>query len=690
MSGTHYPQLLAPLDLGFTQLKNRVIMGSMHTGLEESWAGHKKLAAFYEERARGGVALIVTGGVSPTFRGRLALQSSQLSWRWQLGKQRVITRAVHEAGSLICLQLLHAGRYALHPFAVAPSALRSPISPFTPEALSPRQIEHTIEAYVNSAMLAREAGYDGVEIMGSEGYLINQFVCQHSNRRQDDWGGHFENRMRLAVEIVRRVRERVGPDWVVIFRLSMLDLLKDGSRWEEIVMLAQAIEQAGASIINTGIGWHEVRIPTIAASVPRAAFSWVTARLKQSVSLPLVASNRINTPEVAESILAQGEADLVSMARPLLADAEFVNKAAQDQSATINTCIACNQGCLDRVFKGQRATCLVNPRACYETELVYTKTHRPKKVIVVGLGPAGLACASIAAQRGHQVIAYDAAESGGQLNLAVRVPGKQEFYETLRYFNNQLDLYGVEVHTHTEISADLLNQAGADVIVLATGVKPRNIELEGIDHPIVLTYTEVVSGAAVAGDRVAIIGAGGIGFDVAELLTHETGTSESREQWLRDWGIDRDYRAQGGLLGLSEISSERLSTTQPVVAQQTRIRPDRKVYMLQRKSGKPGRDLGKTTGWIHRMLVKQAGVEMLSGVGYQRIDDRGLHIIHQGKERCLEVDNVVICAGQLPNTELSEALVTGIPVHSIGGCDQARELDAERAIRQGAELAARL
>ncbi len=678
MTKTLYPNLLAPLDLGFIQLKNRVIMGSMHTGLEDSWSGHKKLAAFYEARAQGGVGLIVTGGVSPNFRGRLALQTSQFSWHWQLRRQRYITQVVHQAGGLICLQLLHAGRYAMHPFAVAPSAIRSPVSPFSPKALSTKQIEATIEDFVNAAALAREAGYDGVEVMGSEGYLINQFICEHSNLRQDEWGGCLENRMRLAVDIVSRIRKRVGADWIIIFRLSMLDLLKEGSNWEDVVLLAQAIENAGATIINSGIGWHEVRIPTIAAMVPRAAFSWVTARLRQSVAIPLVASNRINTPEVAERILAQGDADLISMARPFLADEDFVIKAQAGRSAAINTCIACNQGCLDQVFKGRRASCLVNPRACYETELRYIKALQPKKIVVVGLGPAGLACASIAAQRGHRVVAYDAAGLGGQLNLAVKIPGKQEFYETLRYFNYQLETYGVEVHTHTEVSANLLQSIDADIIVLATGVIPRSVELEGIEHPCVASYVEVVSGQAVVGDRVAIIGAGGIGFDVAELLLHDKEAGQMRDQWLQSWGIDPEYRARGGLLIAGDESAN--------------MRPSkRKVYLMQRKSGKLGEGLGKTTGWIHRLSMKRAGVEMLSGVRYLQIDDQGLHIEVEGKTRCLEVDSIITCAGQLPDNRLATQLAhIQTPVYSIGGCDRALELDAERAIRQGAELAAQL
>jgi 2,4-dienoyl-CoA reductase (NADPH2) len=671
MSNKYYPRLLEPLDLGFTTLKNRVLMGSMHTGLEDVHGGYKKLAAFYEERARGGVGLIVTGGISPTFRGRLALSASQLSWPWQLSGHRHVTRAVHGADSKICLQILHAGRYAMHPFAVGPSAIRAPISPITPKALSKGGIERTINAFVKTAKLAKRAGYDGVEVMGSEGYLINQFICEHTNHRNDSWGGSFENRARLATEIVRRIRTAVGKDWIIIFRLSMLDLLKDGSSWEEVILLAHAIERAGATLINTGIGWHEVRIPTIAMSVPRGAFTWVTHKLRESVNVPLITSNRINTPELAEEILDQGKADMVSMARPFLADAEFIKKAGSGKSSSINTCIACNQGCLDRVFKKQRATCLVNPRACYETELEYVKTQTPKKVVVIGLGPAGMACASVAAQRGHEVVVYEAEELGGQLNLAVQIPGKKEFYETMRYFRNSFEENNVTVNTGRRITSEELQQIDADVVVIATGVKPRIPEIKGINHSKVMMYKDVFEARPKIGNKVAIVGAGGIGFDVAGLLLHD---EPSDKQWMHEWGIDTSYSGRGGLLKSAEAS----------VLQ-------RKITMLQRKQGKMGESLGKTTGWIHRLSLRKAGVEMITGVEYQCIDDAGLHILKDGRESVLDVDTVVICAGQLPENSLEQAARdNGRSVHVIGGADEARELDAERAIRQGAELAARL
>ncbi|NNL06493.1 MAG: NADPH-dependent 2,4-dienoyl-CoA reductase [Gammaproteobacteria bacterium] len=668
-----YPFMFKPLDLGFTRLQNRVIMGSMHTGLEDSHDGFRKLSRFYQERARGGVGLIVTGGISPDFSGQLVPFSSQLSYPWQVLKHKRLTTAVHEAGSKICLQLLHAGRYAMHPFAVAPSALKSPISPFRPRVMSPRKIRRTIDAYVNSAVLARKAGYDGVEIMGSEGYLINQFICAHTNVREDEWGGRYENRIRFAIEIVSNIRKAVGSDWIIIYRLSMLDLLKDGSSWAEIVQLAQAIERAGASLINTGIGWHEVRIPTIAAMVPRAAFTWVTSRLKPSVSIPLITSNRINTPEQAEQVLQNGQADLVSMARPFLADPQFVNKAQSDQGARINTCIACNQGCLDRVFRKQRATCLVNPLACYETQLEIRKTDIPKKIIVMGLGPAGMAFANVAAQRGHTVTAYDVADIGGQLKLALKIPGKQEFRETLRYFRHELEHNGVILKTGQSLTARQIRATECDAVIIATGVTPRKPDIEGINHPKVVSYIDVISGKVEAGKRVAIIGAGGIGFDVATLLVDQPG-EQSTQGWLQSWGVDRDYVNRGGLLPQAETGPAQ-----------------RKVYLLQRKPSKMGASLGKTTGWIHRTALKKAGVTMLVGVNYQRIDDRGLHIDIAEEPRLLEVDHVVLCTGQEPNRSLANELASsGMLVHIIGGADKAVELDAERAIRQGVELAAKI
>ncbi len=665
--------MFKPLDLGFTRLQNRVIMGSMHTGLEDSHDGFRKLSRFYQERARGGVGLIVTGGVSPDFSGQLVPFSSQLSFRWQVLKHKRLTTAVHEAGSKICLQLLHAGRYAMHPFAVAPSALKSPISPFRPREMSPRKVRRTIDAYVNAAVLARKAGYDGVEIMGSEGYLINQFICAHTNKREDEWGGPYENRIRFAIEIVTNIRKAVGSDWIIIYRLSMLDLLKDGSSWEEVVQLAQSIEQAGASLINTGIGWHEVRIPTIAAMVPRAAFTWVTSRLKPSVSIPLITSNRINTPAQAEQILQHGEADMVSMARPFLADPQFMNKSQSDQGARINTCIACNQGCLDRVFRKQRATCLVNPQACYETELEITKTDIPKKIIVMGLGPAGLAFANVAAQRGHTVTAYDVADIGGQLNLALKIPGKQEFRETLRYFRQELEHNGVILKTGQSLTARQIKATECDAVIIATGVTPRKPAIDGINHPMVVSYIDVISGKVEAGKRVAIIGAGGIGFDVATLLVDQPGV-DSTEDWLQSWGVDKNYLNRGGLLPQAGNGPAQ-----------------RKVYLLQRKPSKMGASLGKTTGWIHRTALKKAGVEMLVGVNYRRIDDRGLHIDIAEEPGLLDVDQVVLCAGQEPNRRLADELASsGMLVHIIGGADKAVELDAERAIRQGVELAAKI
>ncbi|UCB54447.1 MAG: NADPH-dependent 2,4-dienoyl-CoA reductase [Thiotrichales bacterium] len=668
-----YPNLLKPLDLGFTRLENRVLMGSMHTGLEDVRGGFRKLSEFYRERASGGVGLIVTGGISPDMSGQLVPFSSQLSFPWQVYRHRKLTSAVHEAGSKICLQLLHAGRYAIHPLAVAPSAIRAPISPFRPRTMSTGKIRRTIDAYVRAATLARKAGYDGVEIMGSEGYLINQFICTHTNKRDDEWGGSFDNRIRFAIEIVERTRQAVGDDWIIMYRLSMLDLLKDGSSWQEVVQLARAIEQAGATLINTGIGWHEVRIPTIAAMVPRAAFTWVTAKLKQSVAVPLITSNRINTPEQAEQVLADGDADMVSMARPFLADPQFIEKAKNNQATHINTCIACNQGCLDRVFRKQRATCLVNPRACYETELTISRTKIPKKIIVIGLGPAGMAFASVAAQRGHSVTAYDMAGIGGQLNLALKIPGKQEFNETLRYYRHTLKKNGVVLRLGQTLSAREIRANECDAVIVATGVKPRTPDIDGIHHPKVLSYIDVISGKAEPGNRVAIIGAGGIGFDVATLLVEDE-QGLDREQWLHRWGVDTSYVNRGGLLLQPEQTAAR-----------------RKVYLLQRKPTKIGASLGKTTGWIHRTALKSAGVEMLNGVRYQKIDDRGLHIMKNGDTRVLDVDHVVLCAGQNPNRKLADELAgSGMLVHVIGGADKAVELDAERAIRQGVELAAKL
>ena len=669
-----YPTLLTPLDLGFTQLKNRVLMGSMHTGLEEEKGGFDKLAAFYAERARGGVALIVTGGIAPNLRGRLVPHGSQLSFPWQVAKHKKVTGAVHQEGGKIALQILHAGRYAYHPFSLAPSAIRAPISPFKPRAMSERQIRGTIRDFASTAALAKAAGYDGVEVMGSEGYLINQFICERTNLRSDGWGGSSENRMRFPLEIVRAIRERVGTDFIIIFRLSMLDLVEKGSSLEEVIALGKALEQAGVSLINTGIGWHEARIPTIATSVPRGAFSWVTAELKKHLTVPLITTNRINTPEVAERILAQGEADMVSMARPFLADPEFVIKAAENRADEINTCIACNQACLDHVFKQKRASCLVNPRACFETELTFGRVPQPKKLAVVGAGPAGLAFACYAAERGHQVSLFDQAPTiGGQFNFAKQIPGKEEFHETLRYFARRLEKCGVELYLGQRQSAESLLGGGFDEVILATGIRPRTPNIPGIEHPKVLNYLDVLRDHKPVGQKVAVIGAGGIGFDVAEFLVEkkaEGSADHHRDHWLREWGIDKSLGERGGLIK-PEIDA-----------------PERQIWLLQRKESKVGDGLGKTTGWIHRTVLKNRKVQMLSGVQYLRIDDEGLHIQVGEAKQCLPVDQVIICAGQEPLRELQAGLqAAGKPVHIIGGADVAAELDAKRAIRQGAELA---
>ncbi|MFQ2157096.1 FAD-dependent oxidoreductase [Aeromonas hydrophila] len=668
---SRYPTLLTPLDLGFTQLRNRVLMGSMHTGLEEEKGGFDKLAAFYGERARGGVGLIVTGGIAPNLRGRLVPHGSQLSFPWQVAKHKKVTSAVHQEGGKIALQILHAGRYAYHPFSLAPSALKAPISPFKPRAMSERQIRGTIRDFAATAQLARSAGYDGVEVMGSEGYLINQFICERTNKRTDGWGGSSENRMRFPVEIVRAIRERVGPDFIIIFRLSMLDLVEQGSSLEEVIALGKALEQVGVTLINTGIGWHEARIPTIATSVPRGAFSWVTAELKKHLKVPLITTNRINTPEVAERILAGGEADMVSMARPFLADPEFVIKAAEDRADEINTCIACNQACLDHVFKQKRASCLVNPRACFETELTFGRVPQPKKLAVVGAGPAGLAFACYAAERGHQVSLFDqASEIGGQFNFAKQIPGKEEFHETLRYFAKRLEKCGVELYLGQRQSAESLLGGGFDEVILATGIRPRTPNIPGIEHAKVMSYLDVLRDHKPVGEKVAVIGAGGIGFDVAEYLVEGKG-DRSRDHWLKEWGIDKQLGERGGLMA-------------PVIDA-----PERQVWLLQRKESKVGDRLGKTTGWIHRTVLKNRKVEMLSGVQYLRIDDEGLHIQVGEQQQCLPVDQVIICAGQEPLKELQAGLqAAGKPVHIIGGADVAAELDAKRAIRQGAELAA--
>jgi 2,4-dienoyl-CoA reductase (NADPH2) len=663
---TSFSALLKPLDLGFTRLKNRTVMGSMHTGLEEQWLRFSKLSRFYEERAKAGVALIVTGGFSPTLSGRLSPFSSQFSSRFQVAKHRKLVDVVHAHDAKICLQILHAGRYAYHPFAVAPSAIRSPISPYTPKALTSRQITATIEAFAKTARLAKRAGYDGVEVMGSEGYLINQFICSNTNKRLDEWGGSFENRIRFSLDIIRAIRRSVGEHFIIIFRLSMLDLHKEGSSWQEIEQHAKELEKAGANLINTGIGWHEVRIPTIAAVVPEAAFSWVTKRLKQVVDIPLITSNRINSPELAERCLQQGDADMVSMARPFLADSQFVLKAMNDQSALINKCIACNQGCLDRVFMHKRATCMVNPRAAYEEEYPLTRSESRKTIIVIGLGVAGLSCAYYAALRGHYVIAHDAGNLGGQFNLATEIPGKEVYRETIRYYEAQLSMLGVDVHRNSRAGFEDLRDVFADAIVIATGVVPRMPDIEGIDHFSVMDYENAIHNKADLKDKVAIIGAGGIGFDIAEMLI-----SNQQEDWYQSWGIDKQYANRGGLL-----------------KEQVNLRSKRDVYLLQRKDEKPGKNLARTTGWIRRLTLRRAGVKMMTGLSYEKIDDYGLHIDHNGKKQTLAVDHVIICAGQESENVLYRQLRDiGQPVHIIGGAKKAAELDAERAIREGMTMA---
>jgi 2,4-dienoyl-CoA reductase (NADPH2) len=673
-----YPHLLAPLDLGFTTLPNRVLMGSMHTGLEDKAKHFPKLAAYFAERARGGVGLIVTGGFAPNIEGWLSPFGSTLASSSAARAHRPIVQAVHAEGGRIALQILHAGRYGYSPLAVAPSRLKSPISRFTPRELSPAGIERQIRAFVRCAALAREAGYDGVEVMGSEGYFINQFLAAQANRRTDEWGGSYGNRMRLPVEIVSRIREKVGRDFIVIYRLSMLDLVPGGSTWDEVVLLAKAVEAAGATIINTGIGWHEARVPTIATSVPRAAFAWVTRKLKGEVSIPLCTTNRINDPAVAERVLAEGCADMVSMARPMLADPEFVRKAAAGRADEINTCIACNQACLDHIFAGQLSTCLVNPRACRETELVVGPARTRKRVAVVGAGPAGLACATTLAERGHEVDLFDgAAEIGGQFNMAKRIPGKEEFHETIRYFRRRIEVTGVRLHLSRRVSAADLQ--GYDEVVLATGVAPRDPGIPGEDDPRVLSYIDVLRDAKPVGRRVAVVGAGGIGFDVAEFLVHD-GHSPSLdiEAWRREWGVGDPSDVRGGVAGVKPEPS-------PAA---------RQVYLLQRKKTKPGAGLGKTTGWIHRAALKMKRVEMLAGVNYEGVVEKGLAVsFGEGREKAtvLEVDHIVLCAGQESLRELEAPLrAAGASVHLVGGAALAGELDAKRAIDEGTRLAASL
>ncbi|WP_333977392.1 NADPH-dependent 2,4-dienoyl-CoA reductase [Acinetobacter colistiniresistens] len=669
-----YPHLLKPLDLGFTTLKNRVLMGSMHVGLEEAPQGYERMAAFYAERAKGDVGLIVTGGISPNDAGLTFAHASKLDSIAEAEKHKVITDAVHEAGGKIAMQILHTGRYSYQPEIVAPSAIQAPINPIKPKALISAEVQQTIDDFANCAKLAQYAGYDGVEIMGSEGYLINEFIAARTNHRDDEWGGSYENRIRFPIEIVKRTRDLVGENFIIIYRLSMLDLVEGGSSLEEVIQLAKEIEKAGATIINTGIGWHEARIPTIATKVPRAAFTWVTEKLKGEVSVPLITSNRINTPEMAEHVLASGQADMVSMARPMLADPEFVLKASEGRSDEINTCIGCNQACLDHIFSMKIATCLVNPRACYETELIFKETNAVKNIAVIGAGPAGLSFAVYAASRRHKVKVFDASNQiGGQFNIAKTIPGKEEFYETLRYFKRQIELQpNIELVLNHTASYDELSQANYDEIVVATGVTPRQLHIEGIDHPKVLSYIQVLKERVPVGKRVAIIGAGGIGFDTAEYLTHEGDSgSLNPQKFYAEWGIDTAYEHVGGLKPATLEKSER------------------EIYLLQRKAAAVGAGLGKTTGWIHRTGLKHRDVKMIAGASYDKVDDQGLHITVDGQSRVLEVDNVVICAGQESYTAMFDQLkAEGKNVHLIGGAKEAGELDAKRAIRQGAELAA--
>lgn len=669
----YYPHLLSPLDLGFTTLKNRVLMGSMHTGLEEESDGFTKMAAFYKRRAQGGVGIIVTGGISPNRQGWVAPFSAKLTSKGQVANHRLITDGVHEADGKICLQILHAGRYGYHPLCVAPSKIKSPITPFTPWKLSKRGIKSTIKDYAHTAKLAQLAGYDGIEIMGSEGYLINQFIVTHTNKRTDEWGGSFENRIRFPIEILKACREKVGPNFIIIFRLSMLDLVQDGSSWDEVVQLAKALEANGVTIINTGIGWHEARVPTIARQVPRAAYTWVTHKLTPHVSVPLVTTNRINMPEVAERVLAENHADMVSMARPFLADPDWVLKAEKGNPHRINTCIGCNQACLDYIFQKRRATCMVNPFASFETELVFSKTKSPKKLAVVGSGPGGLAAASLLGKRGHQVTLFEQEDKiGGQFNMARLIPGKDEFNETLRYYEHELEAYGVEVKLSTKATPEML--AEFEEIILATGIIPRTPNIEGIGRDNVLSYIEVLKGLKKVGKRAAIIGAGGIGFDVAEFLIEEQHDHPPTiDAYIKRWGIDDKLETRGGL-------TEKAIPKHP-----------REIYLLQRKQTKIGKGLGKTTGWVHRANLKDGGVKMLPGVSYDKIDEKGLHITRDGKQQLIECDHIIVCAGQTSNQTLLEPLMNaGKKVHLVGGASKALELDATRAIRQATELALQL
>lgn len=671
---SQYDHLLEPLDLGFTQARSRVLMGSMHTGLEERKGGWERQAEYFRQRAEGGVGVIVTGGIGPNEEGVGVQGGAILVDDEEVANHKIVTDAVHEIeGALICMQILHTGRYAYNNKAVSASAVKSPIHPFPPKELDEDGIEKQIQDFVTCALLAQKAGYDGVEIMGSEGYFINQFIVTHTNKRTDRWGGSYENRIRLAKEVVRRTREAVGEKFIIIFRLSMLDLVQDGSTWEEVVYLGKEIEKCGATIINTGIGWHEARVPTIATSVPRAAFVEVTARMKKEINIPLITTNRINDPEVANSIIAEGQADMVSMARPMLADPYFVTKAAAGKADEINTCIGCNQACLDHVFSGGEVSCLVNPYACNETKLVNQPLAKKKKIAVVGAGPAGLAASTTAAERGHHVTLFDgAAEIGGQFNIAKQVPGKEEFFETIRYFGKMIEKTGVNLRLNTRVNAQDLIDDGFDEVILATGISPRTPELEGIDHPMVMNYLDVLRDKKPVGKRVAVMGAGGIGFDVSEFLVHgKTTPSLNKAEFMKEWGVDLRVARAGGLAATAEVEA-----------------PARDIFLLQRKKSKVGAGLGKTTGWIHRTTLKHKNVQMMNKVHYVKIDDHGLHIELDGEAKLLEVDNVIVCAGQEPRRELQEALISaGKSVHLIGGADKAAELDAKRAIKQGTELA---
>ncbi len=672
----NYPNLLKPLDLGFTTIKNRVLMGSMHTGLEDRAKHYQKLATYFAKRAEGQVGLIVTGGIAPNIRAWTAPLGGFLKYKFQTKRHKIVTDAVHQADGKICMQILHTGRYGYHPFIVSPSGIKSPITPFKPKLMTVNDVEKQIKSFVNTAQLAQAAGYDGVEIMGSEGYLINQFLVKKTNKRKDNWGDSYDNRTRFAKEIVERTRAAVGKDFIIIFRLSMLDLVSQGSTWDEVVQLAKELERLGVSIINTGIGWHEARIPTIATCVPNGAFTWVTEKMRPHVELPLITTNRINTPEIAEEILTKTDIDMVSMARPLLADENFVKKAQQNKADEINTCIGCNQACLDHVFKNKRATCLVNPLACYETDYLIKATTYVKSCAVIGGGPAGMACAKTLAERGHNVTLFEASNKlGGQFNLAANIPGKEDFFHTIRYFKTQFEKHNVNLQLNRNIKPEELS--AFDEVIIATGVKPRELQLDGIGHEKVIVYNELIRKNKLAGKSVAIIGAGGIGFDIAELLSEDTSNNApdvytDPKAFCHEWGIDMEIKAEGGLIKANHAKSPR------------------EIFLLQRKTGKLGKGLGKTTGWIHRMALKKRGVKTLAGCSYNKIDDQGLHITRKEQDEVLAVDNVIICAGQVSVNALYEELKDKQSCHLIGGAEFAGELDAKRAIKQGVLLGAKL